>query len=70
MGQDAHAQEEELIFRGNVRKAPKGSADLLLDWASQKIYHLISENTMRPSAATVSEIRRLSEQYHLQVPYL
>ena len=69
VGVDANGQEEELIYRGNVRKAEKGNAGLQLDWASQKIYHLISENTLKPSEDAVKEIRRLSIEHNLIVPY-
>ena len=68
---EGHAGElKELIFREDVNDVPTVSSELALQWASQKLFHLISENTLRPSEKTVAEIRRLSDRYNLYVPYM
>ncbi len=70
VGRDAQGRLEEFLFRSNVKKAPKASARLAVEWASQKLYHLISRNTLAPDPSVVAQVRRIAEQYNLFVPYL
>jgi Ca-activated chloride channel family protein len=70
IGRDADGQEQELVFRCNLRAAPKGGPRLAVDWAAQKVYYLLAERALRPRPEISDEIRRLAEQYKLYVPYL
>jgi Mg-chelatase subunit ChlD len=70
IGKDASGKLEELIYRGNLDHAAKIDSSLALDWASQKIFYLISLKTLDPNADTDPEIKRLARQYKLYVPYL
>ena len=70
VGKDAHGRLEELIYRGNIRKALQSEVNLSLDWAAQKIFHLISKRTLSPSKEINDEIRRLARRYKLYVPYM
>lgn len=69
-GRDANGGEQELVLRENLRQAPRGDARIALDWAAQKIFHLIAERVYAPTPEQTSEIRRLADRYKLYVPYL
>lgn len=70
VGRDADGQEQELVFRCDLRLAPKAGPRLAVDWAAQKVYYLLAERALRPESDPAAEIRRLAEQYKLYVPYL
>ena len=69
VGRDASGDIEELIFRGRIKEAEKASARLALDWAAQKVFHLIGLRTLEQSPRLDQEIRQLAEKYNLFVPY-
>jgi len=69
VGRDASGDVEELIFRGKIAESEKASARLTLDWAAQKVFHLIGLRTLEPSPRLDQQIRQLAEKYHLFVPY-
>jgi len=70
VGRGLRGRIEELIFRTDLSKAPRASSRLAVEWASQKLFHLISEYALRPSPDLYARIRALSAQYKLYVPYL
>ncbi|MBT3380459.1 MAG: VWA domain-containing protein [Lentisphaerae bacterium] len=69
VGRDASGDLEELIFRGKVAESEKASARLTLDWAAQKVFHLIGLRTLEPSPRLDQEVRELAQKYNLFVPY-
>ncbi len=70
IGRNAQGQLEELIFRGKIGMARKQASDLAVNWAIQKAYFLISQQTFSPSAQRQDEIRNLAKKYNLFIPYL
>ena len=59
-----------MVFRGNLKTAPRASSQLAVDWASQKVLHLVAANTLTPTPEFAKEIRRLADRFGLYVPYL
>ncbi len=70
VGRDAQGKLEELIFRGELDKAPGGGNSLEIDWAAQRIFYLLARRTLHPSTEVTATIRRLARQYNIYVPYL
>jgi len=68
-GRDAEGKLEELVFRGSVLDAPRASPQLALDWAAQKVFHLIGERTLKPAPEIDVQIRQVAERYNLFIPY-
>ncbi len=68
-GRDIDGNIEELIFRGSIADAGRDSPQLALDWAAQKIFHLIGLRTLDPSPQIQAEIRQVAQKYNLYVPY-
>ena len=69
VGRDAAGELEELIFRGNLADCPQAPSRLPLDWAAQKIFHLIGLRTLQPSQEIDEQVRQLADQYNMYVPY-
>ena len=70
IGRDADGKDQELVFRGNLKTAPRTGPQLAVDWASQKVFFLLVERVMTPSPEATAEIRKLAQRYHLIVPYM
>lgn len=70
LGRDASGQEQELVFQGNLQSAPRENAEIARNWASQKVFHLLTERVLTPQRDTAAEIRRLGKEFSLYVPYL
>ena len=70
IGRDADLKEQELIYRGDLRTAPRSGYQLATDWASQNVFHLLSERVLNPNPQITADIRRLAEKFKLYVPYL
>ena len=69
VGRDATGDLQEIIFRGSIKDSPKASPQIALEWAAQKIYHLIGLRTLSPSVEVQNEIRKTAQKYNLYVPY-
>ncbi len=70
-GRDATNKLSELVYKGSTSQTPEAEANLQLDWASQKVFHLISQRTLNPEKKGINErIRALAKKYNLYVPYL
>jgi len=69
LGQDAEGKPEELIFRGKIKDSPRGSQQLALDWAAQKVFHLMGVRTLAPSPEVDAQIRQTATKFNLFVPY-
>jgi Ca-activated chloride channel family protein len=70
VGRNAAGELEELVYRIDFRNAPRAPATLQVDWASQKVFHLIALNTLNPDPNLLDEVRSLAERFQLYVPYL
>ncbi len=70
VGRGADGTLQEFVFRGNVAKAPDIGRELTYDWVAQKIFHLIVQNTLKPSPAMTAELNSLRRKYNLEIPYL
>ena len=70
LGRDADGQEQELVFRGNLRSAQRAGPEMAKNWASQKIYYLLAERVLSPRPEINDEIRRLAQEYSIFVPYM
>jgi Ca-activated chloride channel family protein len=70
IGRDADGKDQELVFRGNLKTAPRTGPQLAADWAAQKVFFLLVERVMTPTPEITAEIRKLAERYKLLVPYL
>lgn len=70
LGRDADHHQQELVFLGYLKTAPKGTPEIAQNWASQKVFFLLTERVIRPTPEAAAEIRRTAEQFKLYVPYL
>ena len=70
LGRDADGQEQELVFRGNLRTAQRAGPEMAKNWASQKIYYFLAERVFSPRPEINEEIRRLAQEYSIFVPYM
>ncbi len=71
LGRDSDGKEQELVFSGDIRSAPRGDARIAQQWAAQKVFTLLVERVMNPKAAgATDEIRRLAKEYGFAVPYM
>ena len=70
LGRNADGKEEELVFTGDLRSAPRGDSAIKAAWAGQKIITLLVDRVMDPKAHVTDEIRRLAQENRIPVPYL
>lgn len=70
IGRNASGKLEELIYRGNIKRAIQSEHNLAIDWAAQKIFHLLAQRNFNPSPELTREIVNLAKRYNLYVPYL
>lgn len=68
---DAGASTKELLVKLPIPKQPTGPGTIPATWARQKIYHLLSQMTRSQTRhdPVLDEVRRLSENYNVEVPY-
>ena len=59
----------DVIFRLDLATAPRGDASLRQDWARRKMHSLIGAYARKPDMALLEEMRALSRQYGLPIPY-
>jgi Ca-activated chloride channel family protein len=61
----------ELLVQLPIPATPNGPPTLPSTWARQRIYHLLSKMTRSRSRqdAILTEVRQLSEEYKVEVPY-
>jgi hypothetical protein len=70
LGRDFDGREQELVFSGDLRTAPRGDSKIAQQWAAQKVFTLLVDRVMNPKADVTDEIRRLAKEYGFSVPYL
>ncbi len=70
LGRDSEGHEQELVFSGDLRTAPRGDSKIAQQWAAQKVFTLLVDRVMNPKAGVTDEIRRLAKEYGFSVPYL
>jgi len=70
IGRDASGNLKELVFRTDLNNARQAGSGLARDWAAQKVFHLISEQTLQTGMDHSQEIRRLAQQFGFHIPYL
>jgi len=59
----------DVIFRLDLASAPHGDDSIRQGWARRKMHSLIGEYAREPSPALLKEMRALSRQYRLPIPY-
>lgn len=60
----------DMVFDLDISKAGRpGGAEIRTAWAQQKIYHLMGQYAATGDLAAVREIKELSKQYKIKVPY-
>ncbi len=59
----------DVIFRLDLAAAPRGTETIRRDWARRKMHSLVGAYARRPDAALLQEMRELSRQYALPIPY-
>ena len=69
IGYDINGEREELIIRHSLSEAEPADSDLAKQWATQKIYYLVGERTVRNSPEIQAEIDALASRYGIVVPY-
>lgn len=72
-GRDASGAMRDLVFRRRYRDCLPAGPELPLQWASQKILHLLAERTLQEDtqlrAQLRREIQRLAAEHNVFVPY-
>ncbi len=66
-----NGETKEFIFKGSLKDAEKGNKDIAREWAFEKMYYLISQNTMGMGDPRFlrREIEELSRKYGIVTPY-
>ena len=59
----------DMAFEFNMGDAVKGEREIREEWAWQKAYHLIGEHTRTRQSEVLRELRVLSSEYGISVPY-
>ncbi len=59
----------DMAFEYNMSDAVEGESSIRQDWAWQKIYHLIGEHTRTRQSGALRDIRLISRDYNIRVPY-
>jgi Mg-chelatase subunit ChlD len=59
----------DVIFRLDLASAPRGAESIRQDWARRKMHSLIGAYARKPDMALQEEMRALSRQYGLPIPY-
>ncbi len=68
---ESQSETKELVLELPIPKTPNGPESLPSTWARQRIYDLLSKMTRGRGRRDdiLDEVRRLSEQYKVEVPY-
>jgi Mg-chelatase subunit ChlD len=59
----------DVVFRLDLLSAPRGGEFLRQGWARRKMHSLIGAYAREPAAGLLDEMRQLSRQYRLPIPY-
>ena len=59
----------DMAFEFNMGDAVKGEDEIREEWAWQKVYHLIGEHTRTRQSGVLRDLRLLSKEYGIAVPY-
>ena len=66
---EAGPQKRDMVFALNLADAEEGGEGLRREWVAQKIYKLINDHMASGRAETVQEIRNLSAEHNVPLPY-
>ncbi len=67
---DIHGETKELIFSRSLTEAKTGGEEIMRGYAFNKIYHLISQMTLKGQEESLrAEIEKFSKQYSILTPY-
>lgn len=69
---DVDGETKEFIMQGAFAEATKGDRDIAINWAYNKIYHLISQlkKSQKKNGKILEEIDILLKKFNLKMPYL
>ena len=66
---EAGGQKRDMVFALDLADAEEGGEGLRREWVAQKIYKLINDHIATGRAETVQEIRNLSSEHNVPLPY-
>lgn len=69
-GLDSKGIRREIVFGGNLADADQAGNDLPERWASQYIYHLYSQITVKYDDSLKDKILETAKKFNLELPYL
>lgn len=60
----------DMVFKLDLEKnVRKGDKTLRMDWANQKIYHLIGQYARKQDPAVYQQLKATAEEYDIRLPY-
>lgn len=69
LGESSLEKTKQLLVQLPIPEKPTGPENIASTWARQRIYHLLSRMTRTRQNTILDEIRPISEEYHVEVPY-